>query len=53
MTGGTQRTVAAAPERAQALGRLDDAYLTEHLGDVLDKRRLKALVRRRDELLEN
>ena len=36
-----------------ALSRLDDAYLQEHLGDVLDRRRLKALGKRRDQLLEN
>ena len=35
-----------------ALRGLDDASLLEHFGDVLDKRRLKALAKRRDALLE-
>jgi len=36
-----------------ALRRLDDTSLREHFSDVLDKRRLNALSRRRDELLQN
>ena len=35
----------------QALGDVSDETLTENLSDVLDKRRLKALMARRDELL--
>ena len=35
-----------------ALLRLDDKMLGENLGDVLDKRRLKALAKRRDQLLD-
>lgn len=35
----------------QALGRLTDETLAQNIGDVLDKRRLKALGARRDELL--
>jgi hypothetical protein len=35
-----------------ALLRLDDAALRENLGDVLDKRRLKSLAKRRDILLD-
>ena len=35
----------------EALAELDDAVLTERLADVLDKRRLKALGTRRDQLL--
>ena len=34
-----------------ALTQLDDAVLTEHFADVLDKRRLKSLGTRRDQLL--
>lgn len=34
-----------------ALAKLTDEVLAEHLGDVLDKRRLRALASRRDELL--
>ena len=36
----------------KALSELTDDYLKEELGDVLDKRRIKALARRRDELLK-
>lgn len=36
----------------KALAALTDDYLTEHLGDVLDKRRIKALGRRRNDLLQ-
>jgi hypothetical protein len=36
-----------------ALLRLDDKVLRENLGDVLDRRRLKALEKRRDTLLED
>ena len=36
----------------KALRSLSDDLLTEHLGDVLDKRRITALGKRRDELLE-
>jgi hypothetical protein len=36
----------------QTLAQLTDAILTENFSDVLDKRRLKALAARRDELLE-
>ncbi len=35
----------------EALETLSDDVLVEHLGDVLDKRRIKALGSRRDELL--
>ncbi|MFQ5982807.1 MAG: hypothetical protein ACE5KS_05480, partial [Woeseiaceae bacterium] len=35
----------------KALSALTDDYLKEQLGDVLDKRRIKALGRRRDDLL--
>lgn len=35
----------------QALAEINDELLTERLSDVLDKRRLKALMARRDELL--
>lgn len=35
----------------QALASLDDETLQEHFADVLDKRRINALARRRDELL--
>jgi len=35
----------------EALSGLTDEALAEKLGDVLDKRRLKALAARRDELL--
>jgi hypothetical protein len=35
----------------KALTALTDAYLNEQLGDVLDKRRLRALGKRRDDLL--
>jgi len=35
----------------QALGDISDETLTENFSDVLDKRRLKALMTRRDELL--
>jgi hypothetical protein len=34
-----------------ALAALDDALLAERFADVLDSRRLKALGRRRDELI--
>ena len=36
----------------KALAALTEDYLTEQLGDVLDKRRIKALADRRDGLLE-
>ncbi len=36
----------------KALAELTDDYLKEELGDVLDKRRIKAIVRRRDDLLK-
>jgi len=36
----------------KALAALTDDYLAEHLGDVLDKRRIKALAKRRDDLLK-
>jgi hypothetical protein len=36
----------------KALAALSDDILHEQLGDVLDKRRIKALARRRDDLLE-
>ncbi len=36
----------------EALSELTDEYLNEELGDVLDKRRIKALARRRDDLLK-
>lgn len=36
----------------KALSALSDEVLKEHLGDVLDKRRIKALANRRDELLK-
>ena len=36
----------------KALAELTDDYMYEELGDVLDKRRIKALARRRDDLLE-
>lgn len=39
------------PGWRSALSRLDDKQLYETLGDVLDKRRLRALAARRDELL--
>jgi hypothetical protein len=32
---------------------MDEASLTENMGDALDKRRIDALVRRRDQLLES
>ena len=35
----------------EALAALDDGVLTEKLGDVLDRRRLRSLGKRRDELL--
>lgn len=35
----------------KALMSLSDDYLTEQLGDALDKRRIRALARRRDDLL--
>jgi hypothetical protein len=37
----------------KALSGLDDETLTAILGDVLDKRRIKALAKRRDQLMEN
>jgi hypothetical protein len=36
----------------KALAALTDDYLAEQLGDVLDKRRIRALTRRRDDLLK-
>ncbi len=36
----------------KALSELTDDYLNEELGDVLDQRRIKALARRRDDLLK-
>ncbi len=36
----------------KALSELTDDYLKEELGDVLDKRRIKALAKRRDDLLK-
>jgi hypothetical protein len=36
-----------------ALAELDDEILRTNLGDVLDKGRLKALVKRRDALIED
>ncbi len=36
----------------RALSELTDDYLNEELGDVLDKRRIKSLARRRDDLLK-
>jgi len=36
----------------KALSTLTNDYLNEQLGDVLDKRRIKALARRRDDLLK-
>ena len=36
----------------KALSVLSEDHLNEHLRDVLDKRRIKALVKRRDDLLE-
>lgn len=43
--------VAVSEGWRETLRALDDAVLTEQLGDVLDNRRLKALGTRRDELL--
>lgn len=40
-----------SPGWKQTLSELTDPVLAEHLGDVLDKRRLRALAARRDELL--
>ena len=37
----------------EALSGLDDETLATHLGDVLDDRRIKALAKRRDRLLED
>ncbi len=36
----------------KALSELTDDYLNEELGDVLDRRRIRALARRRDDLLK-
>jgi hypothetical protein len=36
----------------EALASLDEDRLTDELGDVMDGRRIRALLRRRDELLE-
>jgi hypothetical protein len=44
-------TVDVTPGWKQALAALTDERLKETLGDVLDDRRLKALMIRRDELL--
>ncbi len=43
--------IAVSPGWKAALAELDDEVLQETLGDVLDSRRLKALMSRRDELL--
>ena len=53
---GRPRHLASAPIDVsegwrEALTALDDAVLTEHFADVLDKRRLSALGTRRDQLL--
>lgn len=44
--------LAIGDEWRSALIRINDAELRKNLGDVLDKRRLKALARRRDALIE-
>lgn len=44
--------VELTPAWETALRRLDDEMLTEALGDVLDRRRIRALLERRDHLLE-
>ena len=36
----------------KALAELTDDYLNEELGDVLDKNRIKAIARRRDDLVK-
>ena len=43
--------VTVSPGWRSSLERLTDAVLAEQLGDVLDKRRLKSLAARRDQLL--
>ena len=44
--------VELTPAWREALGNLDEAGLTSALGDVLDRRRIRALLSRRDNLLE-
>ena len=46
-----QLTLVLGPAWREALGALDEALLSERLGDVLDRRRIRALVQRRDALL--
>ena len=41
------------PAWHRALGALNEELLTERLGDVLDRRRIRALLQRRDALLES
>lgn len=41
------------PAWRSALGALTEALLTDRLGDVLDRRRIRALLQRRDALLES
>jgi hypothetical protein len=44
--------VALTPAWRAALEALDEPTLTSALGDVLDRRRIRALLQRRDHLLE-
>ena len=48
-----QVSLELGPAWHQALGALNEDVLTERLGDVLDRRRIRALLQRRDALLES